>query len=72
MGVSPLQTIIGQTKALRALQFGMDIANKGYKQAVRDNPGLAKGVNVVDGKVTYRAVADSLGLEYTPLEEVLR
>jgi alanine dehydrogenase len=52
--------------------YALDIANKGYKQAVRDNPGLAKGVNVVDGKVTYRAVADSLGLEYTPLEEVLR
>ncbi len=51
--------------------YALAIANKGYKQAVRDNPGLAKGVNVADGKVTYKAVADALGLEYTPLEEVL-
>ena len=42
MGVSPLQTIIGQTKALRALQFGMDIANKGFNIYVSGAPGTGK------------------------------
>ncbi|MCX5913102.1 MAG: alanine dehydrogenase, partial [Deltaproteobacteria bacterium] len=43
----------------------------GFRQAILDDPGLAKGVNVIDGKVTYRAVADALSLSYTPIEEVL-
>ena len=34
-----------------------------------ENPGLAKGVNVVGGKVTYAPVADATGLQYTPLEQ---
>lgn len=53
------------------IEYAMQIANKGYRQAVMDNPGLAKGVNVVNGKVTYQAVADALGLKYTPLAEAL-
>jgi alanine dehydrogenase len=53
------------------IDYALQIANKGYRQAVQDNPGLAKGVNVINGKVTYQAVADSLNLGYTPLAEVL-
>jgi len=53
------------------IDYALQIANKGYRQAVKDNPGLAKGVNVVNGKVTYQAVAEALGLEYTPLAEAL-
>ncbi len=53
------------------IEYALQIANKGYKQAVMDNPGLAKGVNVVNGKVTYQAVADALGLKYTSLAEAL-
>jgi alanine dehydrogenase len=44
------------------------IAAKGAKQAVADDAALAKGVNVVDGKVAYRPVAEAVGLEYTALE----
>lgn len=54
------------------IDYAVQIANKGYKQAVQDNPGLAKGVNVLGGKVTYQAVADALGLAYTPLADALR
>ena len=37
----------------------------------RRDPALARGVNVLDGKITYEAVAEAHGLEYTPLEDVL-
>lgn len=51
------------------LKYGLDIANKGWERAVREDRALAKGVNVVNGKVTYKAVADALNLEYVPLEQ---
>ncbi len=53
------------------LDYALQIANKGWRQAVADNAGLAKGVNTLDGKVTYQAVAASLGLPYVSLEEAI-
>ncbi|SEP37432.1 alanine dehydrogenase [Propionispora vibrioides] len=54
------------------LNYALQIANKGYVQAVKDDAGLAKGVNVIDGKLTYQAVAEALQLPYTPLNDVLK
>jgi alanine dehydrogenase len=51
--------------------YALQLANLGPASAVRANAALAKGVNVYKGKVTYEAVARSLGLPYTPLDEVL-
>ncbi len=53
------------------LPYVLALANKGFIQAVKDDPGLAKGVNVYKGHVTYPAVAEAFGLEYTPLEKLL-
>jgi alanine dehydrogenase len=53
------------------LPYALDLANKGWVQAVKDDPALAKGVNVVDGKVTYKAVADAHSIKYHSLEEVI-
>ncbi|MFC4769753.1 alanine dehydrogenase [Effusibacillus consociatus] len=53
------------------IPYGVQIANKGYKQAALDNKALAKGFNVIDGKVTYKAVADAHGFEYHSLDSVL-
>jgi alanine dehydrogenase len=53
------------------LPLAMQIADKGYKQAMLDNPHLRAGLNVCDGKVTYQAVAEDLGLAYTPAEEAI-
>ena len=53
------------------LKYALKIANQGYCKAVLDDPGLAKGVNVLEGKLTYKAVADDLGLEYTALNKIL-
>ena len=44
--------------------YAMKLANKGWKQALKDDPALLKGLNVVDGKVTYRGVAEAFGMEY--------
>lgn len=51
--------------------YALRIANKGWKQALKDDPSLAKGANVVNGKITYKAVADALNMEYTDLNEIL-
>lgn len=53
------------------LEYALQLADKGWKRAVNENSCLAKGVNVADGKVTYQAVAESLELPYTPLEDVI-
>lgn len=53
------------------LGYALEIANKGYLRAVRENRPLSLGVNVMDGRVTYKAVADALELEYTPLSRVI-
>ena len=50
------------------LPYAVQIANKGWKKAMQDNQEIRLGANVIDGKVTYQAVADAFGLEYTPVE----
>jgi alanine dehydrogenase len=46
------------------------LADKGAARAIAEDPALAKGVNVIDGKVTYQQVAGAVGLDYTPLDQV--
>ena len=53
------------------LPYVLALANKGFLQAVKEDPGLAKGVNVYKGRITYPAVAEAFGLEYVPLEQLL-
>jgi alanine dehydrogenase len=64
---------ITATKALTnaTLPYVEAIADHGLAEAVARDPALARGVNVLDGKITYAAVADAHGLEYAPLEDVL-
>jgi alanine dehydrogenase len=64
---------ITATKALTnaTLPFVEAIADHGLREAVAQDPSLALGVNVVDGKVTYEAVAEAHNLDYTPLDDVL-
>lgn len=53
------------------LPYALDLADHGLVAAATRDPALAKGVNVFDGRITYQAVADALGLTHTPWEEVL-
>jgi alanine dehydrogenase len=65
---------ITSTKALTnaTLPYVDEIADHGLREAIARDPALARGVNVIDGKITYEAVAEAHGLPYTPLEDVLR
>jgi alanine dehydrogenase len=53
------------------LPYAVQIANKGWQHAMRDNPEIKLGANVMKGKVTYQAVAETFGLEYTPIDTLL-
>jgi alanine dehydrogenase len=65
---------ITSTKALTnaTLPYVEEIADHGLREAIAQDPALARGVNVIDGKITYEAVAEAHGLDFTPLEDVLR
>lgn len=53
------------------LPFTLALANKGYKQALKDDINLLNGLNVIDGKITYKAVAQDLGYEYVSPAEII-
>jgi alanine dehydrogenase len=65
---------ITSTKALTnaTLPYVEAIADYSLADAVARDPALARGVNILDGKITYEAVADAHNLDYAPLEDVLR
>lgn len=69
-GAVPRTSTIGLTNV--TVPYAVQIANKGLKQAVLDNEALRKGVNTMDGHVTYKAVADDQGLEYKSVDELLQ
>jgi alanine dehydrogenase len=53
------------------LPFTVALADKGYRLALAHDPNLRQGLNVHQGKITYKAVAENLGYDYTAPEEVL-
>jgi alanine dehydrogenase len=54
------------------LPFVLALADKGYRRALGQDPHLRRGLNVHEGRITHRAVADALKLKFTPPEEALR
>jgi alanine dehydrogenase len=50
----------------------MDLAAKGWKVACSEDKALRKGLNIVNGKVVYKGVAEAFGLPYNEVSEVLR
>jgi alanine dehydrogenase len=53
------------------LPYTVEIANKGWKKAMLENKEIKGGANVVQGKVTYRGVADAFDLEHVPIDNIL-
>ena len=53
------------------LPYTLALADKGYKQALTDDPHLRHGLNVYRGDITYEAVAEVLGYDYVPTEKIL-
>ncbi len=68
-GAVPRTSTFALTNA--TMPYAMLLANKGAKEAVQSNAALAKGVNVIAGKVTYQAVAEAVGVPYTELQAIL-
>ncbi len=65
-GAVPFTSTMALTNA--TLPYTVALACKGWKQACKDDPALALGLNVVEGKVTYKAVADVFGMRYEEIE----
>lgn len=53
------------------IPYGVQIANKGYQQAAFENKALARGINVMNGNVTYQAVAEAHGYPYISVENLI-
>ncbi|MGO0063198.1 alanine dehydrogenase [Brevibacillus fluminis] len=51
--------------------YALQIANKGYAEAITSNKALARGVNVIDGKITFKGVAEAHNLPYHPINELV-
>ena len=68
-GAVPRTSTLALTNA--TFPYALTLANKGWKDACRQDRALALGVNAVDGKITYPGVAEAFELDYTPVEKVL-
>lgn len=68
-GAVPVTSTAALTNA--TLPYVVRLANKGWKKACIEDEALKKGLNVVQGKVVFKAVAEAFNLPYTPVEEVL-
>ena len=64
-GAVPRTSTLALTNA--TLPYTIQLADKGWERAARENHELALGLNVVQGKVVYRPVAEAWGLPYEPL-----
>nr|WP_319392437.1 alanine dehydrogenase [uncultured Desulfobacter sp.] len=53
------------------LPYALQIADQGWKQAMQTNPEIKRGANIINGQVTYKAVAEAFGLVYTPVDKLL-
>ena len=69
-GVLPRTSTLALNNA--TLPYIAEIASKGWKKAMKQNPEIKLGANVVKGKVTYKGVADAFGLKFTPIESLLK
>jgi alanine dehydrogenase len=68
-GAVPITSTYALTNV--TLPYAELIADHGVREAIASSPALARGVNVFEGKLTYEAVAEAHGLDYSPLDEVL-
>lgn len=68
-GAVARSSTLGLTNA--TLPYALRIANKGYEKAIKEDNSLLKGLNLLKGNLTYKAVADSLELPYKSVENLL-
>jgi alanine dehydrogenase len=68
-GAVPKTSTLALTNA--TLPYAVEIANKGWEKAMKENTEIKYGANVVNGKITYQGVAEAFGLNYTPIDKLL-
>jgi alanine dehydrogenase len=68
-GAVPYTSTIALTNA--TLPYAVELANKGWHEAIRTSKELELGLNVVNGKIVYEAVAEAFEMPYTPLAQAL-
>jgi alanine dehydrogenase len=68
-GAVPRTSTMALTNA--TLPYALQIANKGWQRAIQESKEIKLGANIVNGKVSYNAVAEAFDLEYTPIEKLL-
>lgn len=68
-GAVPRTSTIGLTNV--TVPYALQLANKGYRQACKENAALRKGINTLDGYLTYQAVAEAHQLEYAEVQDLL-
>jgi len=64
-GAVPRTSTFALTNA--TLPYVSEVANKGYRKAMKERPDIARGMNLIRGEVVHKAVADSLGMSYAPI-----
>lgn len=68
-GAVPYTSTLALTNA--TLPYAIQLADKGWRKACTENEPLKLGLNVINGKVCYKAVSDAFGLGYTPVDELI-
>lgn len=69
-GAVPNTSTIALTNA--TLRYALELANKGWKKACRENKALFKGLNIAQGKVVYKEVAEAFDLEYIDASSLIQ
>ena len=67
-GAGPHTSTYALTNATMA--YALEVANRGWRAAAAENPAFARGINVVEGSVVHKAVAEAHGLEHVPLNDL--
>ncbi len=68
-GAVPYTSTLALTNA--TLPYAIQLADKGWKKAAQENPDLVPGLNVINGDIVYKAVAEAFNMPYTPVENYL-
>jgi alanine dehydrogenase len=68
-GAVPRTSTLALTNA--TLPYALEIANKGWRRAMRENGEIKAGANVVQGRITYQAVSQAFGMDCTPIDDLL-
>jgi len=68
-GAVPYTSTLALTNA--TLPYAIQLADKGWKKAAQENTDLVPGLNVIQGDIVYKAVAEAFNMPYTPVEKYL-